>query len=175
MDISGRKTYLSRDGQVYGPFSDEQLNELRTSGQIHSYFWIWDGSADAWSPLHSPPPLPGTLIDDGEAVYEQLDPGVQFSGSGNPLLVICHDFRELMRCKIRSVSKSECVLISPRPKRGLPPFTRGHRVCLSLLDEQSGKTENVVGVVTSAGGGNIPGSWEYVVQWDRIPDLVRPS
>jgi hypothetical protein len=57
--ISGDQNYLcTKDGKVVGPFSKAELGEMKKSGAIHAYFWVWEAENPQWLPAVAPPPGP---------------------------------------------------------------------------------------------------------------------
>jgi len=58
-------TYLSRDGEQFGPFTPDQIQEMLLSGQIlpSDFFWQegmaeWGVVSDNWQPVSTPAPSP---------------------------------------------------------------------------------------------------------------------
>jgi endonuclease/exonuclease/phosphatase family metal-dependent hydrolase len=58
-------TYLSRDGEQFGPFSSEQVHEMLQSGQVlpSDFYWQegmaeWGVVSDNWQPVSTPAPSP---------------------------------------------------------------------------------------------------------------------
>jgi hypothetical protein len=50
-------SYLSKDGKIFGPYTDEELENLRRSGEINTFSWIWGGGSSNWMPIAAPPPM----------------------------------------------------------------------------------------------------------------------
>jgi hypothetical protein len=56
--MSSQFIYLSREGQTFGPFLPQQIDEMRRNGELLKYMWIYDGTAPEWKPIAPPPPAP---------------------------------------------------------------------------------------------------------------------
>ncbi|HUP57822.1 MAG TPA: hypothetical protein VM598_10250 [Bdellovibrionota bacterium] len=48
----------TRDGKVVGPVTSSQLVEMRRTGAINEYFWVWETAFPQWMPANTPPPPP---------------------------------------------------------------------------------------------------------------------
>jgi hypothetical protein len=48
----------TRDGKVVGPVTSSQLVEMRRTGSINEYFWVWEVAFPQWMPANTPPPPP---------------------------------------------------------------------------------------------------------------------
>src|SRR6185295_11013080 len=58
MDANDQNYLCTREGQVVGPFTRDQLAEMRRSGGIQAYYWVWEASNPQWAPAVAPPPPP---------------------------------------------------------------------------------------------------------------------
>lgn len=51
--------YLSKQGNVFGPFTRAQIEQLKRTGEYLNYSFIWDpASSPDWKPVHMPPAPP---------------------------------------------------------------------------------------------------------------------
>jgi hypothetical protein len=74
-----RQIYLGKDGQTFGPYSDQDLAKFQTSGEIKGYSWMWDSENPGWKSLESlmPPPPPGhsaPLSETGPEIRPETRP-----------------------------------------------------------------------------------------------------
>jgi hypothetical protein len=53
----------------------------------------------------------------------------------------------------------------------LPPFKKGHKVMINLLDEHSGVTENAKAEIVDFK--KTGSSWEYRLKWGDTPKLLQ--
>jgi hypothetical protein len=58
MDAHDQNYLCTREGQVVGPFTRDQLADMKRTGAIQAYFWVWDASNPQWAPAAAPPPPP---------------------------------------------------------------------------------------------------------------------
>jgi hypothetical protein len=189
--------YLGKEGKVFGPFSAEDINQLKFSGEYFKYSWIWDGSSPNWVPVNAPPPPPAggapapTRQDNVDAAmdaedaeeealehHQMLQPAAaapspapqKAAGIRLGIHAICHNQLTLVSGKIRAVSASSAVLIGETHQEEMPPFRKGNKVWLNLLDDATGKGENVEAVIEDFK--RDAGRWEFLMRWKRIPQIL---
>ncbi|HLD99063.1 MAG TPA: hypothetical protein VJB59_02325 [Bdellovibrionota bacterium] len=173
--------FLSRDGQVFGPYTVEQLQTMKTSGEFQKYFWFWDGSTPEWVPVTPPPPLPvlkTTPPPSAPAIAAQM-PAASPENAIEPqvpIRVICHDFRSIVSTSLISVAPEHCVLLCSSYRTGLPPIHEKNAVWLTLVDESSGRAQTVKGSVIGMNRRD-NGEWRFKIKWNAIPELLnaKPS
>lgn len=60
--------FLGKRGKIFGPFSSDQIQELKQSGQLLNYTYLWNPKQNAWVAIDPPPPAPSiapeTSVDD---------------------------------------------------------------------------------------------------------------
>src|SRR5262245_6790850 len=61
MSSSDLNYLCTRDGRVVGPLAKGQIDEMRRSGAIHDYLWIWEAGTPTWMPASPPPPPPSPI------------------------------------------------------------------------------------------------------------------
>ncbi|OFZ54809.1 MAG: hypothetical protein A2428_04540 [Bdellovibrionales bacterium RIFOXYC1_FULL_54_43] len=187
--------FLSRDGQVFGPYTVEQLQTIKASGEFQKYFWFWDGSTPEWVPVTPPPPLPvlkTTPPPSAPAVAAQIPTSspAQVPVPANaprstptcgietqvPIRVICHDFRSIVSTSLLEVAPEHCVLLCSSYRTGLPPIHEKNAVWLTLVDESSGRAQTVKGSVIGMNRRD-NGEWRFKIKWNAIPELLnaKPS
>jgi hypothetical protein len=49
------KYYLAKNGQISGPFSDEDIRALEQRGEIFRYSWIWRSTDKTWRAMDPAP------------------------------------------------------------------------------------------------------------------------
>lgn len=167
------KNYLAKGGKTFGPFSEEQLRELRSSGAINGYSWIWNASRQAWDSLDPAPagaPVEAEALDAPSAPKPAPKPARQAPVETYSKLIeaVCHDSHHLVTGMLRSMTDSGCELVS-RDEEG-PVFNRRAPVVLNLLDPRTGKTMNVRARLSQAA--RKEGRWTYRLQWDQCPEII---
>src|SRR5207244_8187113 len=50
--------FLAHGSRLVGPLNAGQLKQLRETGEIQQYFWLWEDPKAGWVPANSPPPPP---------------------------------------------------------------------------------------------------------------------
>jgi hypothetical protein len=80
----------TREGQVVGPFTREQLVQMKQSGEILKFFWIWEAGSPQWMPANPPPPPPSSPISPGpmEAKTAELNPDIDDKTIGGTSTVV---------------------------------------------------------------------------------------
>ena len=146
--------FLGKRGQSFGPYSAEQIQEMRATGKMENYSWIWDPRNSEWKPLDPPPP---PLV---------LKAGPAISVAEGSVEAICHNFRSIAAGSIAQVRESGCIFVSQtHPEFGFPS-----RIVLSLLDQRSGKSQTVNGTVIGVSRGKKE-NWLYEISWPNCPEL----
>jgi hypothetical protein len=239
--------YLSKDGNVSGPFSTKQIEEMKRTGEYRTYTWIWDATTQNWAPINAPMAPPGppgdgntktsvtktmsapktatTVNLDPEQLLANVDeddededaspapasiaaklektnpmqtpaaaatqaaapvthrslPGSRPSAIGSArtqghapsipgLPAICHNGRSIIAGQLSEVSKDGCVFRSNESSRSLPDFQKGSRVKLNVLEEATGKSENLEAVIQKLTLHEK--HWEFHLGWEKLPALL---
>jgi len=68
--MSLKKYYLARSGNISGPFTEQDINELERRGEIFRYNWIWKPGETDWKALDPAPSINPELRVEGEALDE---------------------------------------------------------------------------------------------------------
>lgn len=84
---------------------------------------------------------------------------------------IVHDHRSLLAGVFSEVFEDGCILLSTQ-KHGPDgqPFRKGGRVWLNLLEERTGRSENVQATVVAFM--HKAGVWHYELHWQKLPSLI---
>lgn len=148
-----KTVYLAKSGEAFGPFSESEIEELRASGALRRYTWLWSGK---WEPIDPAPELDP----------EKCSTPVAYAGFS----AVCHDFRNATRGTLEAVSAKGCELWNPEepmPTR----FRKNSRLQVNVLNKKTGRAVNVeavfVGLRRAARG------WRYVLEWEIFPQMMR--
>jgi hypothetical protein len=200
MSDQPKTIYLSKDGKVTGPFAETEINEMRESGDLQQYSWIWHGAGKNWEPLSAPPPPPANP-SSGQSF--PTPPSASSSGAGasasrttkgappvqrratgntggtprpvpsNPIQAVCHDNRNVVSGVISQIKADGFSLMSADHSTTMPPFRKGGHVALNLLDDAAGKTENIKAtIIDFERKGHF---WEYELKWETKPKVLLKS
>jgi hypothetical protein len=146
--------YLGRDGKVYGPFPAEKLDELRLTGEIWNYTYLWNESSRQWKNIDPPPPEPGaTVPKKSDTSLKALD-------------AICHDYSNLVEGKIENVSDLGCELVSPT-RFEIPKLALNSVLMLNIMDTKGEKAVNVRASVYEISRRD--DAWIYRLRWAHRP------
>jgi hypothetical protein len=74
MSFEAEKIYLSRNGQIEGPFSVQDLDRMKANGEFALFSWLWKGDGNQWVAINPPlPPAPGGVtISPASSVLDEL-------------------------------------------------------------------------------------------------------
>ena len=184
--------YLSKQGKVFGPFTRGQVEQLKRTGEYHSYSFMWDPSVSPdWAPIHlppAPPPKPSQVLPTRFTPSESTAQGTSGSshhagahgqghgsaaGQGHPgasatesaFQVICHNNRDAMSGVLTDPHAQGFTLLTEDAATSGTPFGRGSKVWVNLLEEQSGRSENFQAVIS--GMTNQDGKWAFEIAWEK--------
>jgi hypothetical protein len=184
--------WLSRDGKTEGPFEPADIEKLRSTGAIKNYAWIWTPESKAWNPVQmAPPPPPVPQATDAPtitapptaAVTPRPNPtvaptktaapaGPAVRSAVRPLAAICHDNRSVVAGMLEAKFGEIWILSSKDRLTEIPPFRKGAKVWINLLDEQSGQSENAQATLVDYK--KTAQAWEYSLKWQtQNPRLVH--
>jgi hypothetical protein len=156
-----QQIWLSKEGKTEGPFSPSQVETMKSSGEYKKYTWIWSAKSKNWEPIYPAPPPPAPTPAKKAETAKTV---------GHELAAVCHDNRTIVGGVIASSMGNDSVMKTQDYGDMLPPFKKGSKVMVNLLDENSGKTENVKAqIVDFKKSGS---SWEYRLQWIDTPTLL---
>jgi len=183
--------YLAIKGQVFGPYSESDFQQLHRTGEIERFRWIWDLETSQWRAL-DPAPAP-LRVGATETVKQapQTAPQATLAAQAfqaqptaaailahvesskfveaKNIAAICHNYHHAVAGRIGDVTANGCELVSDEPYSSPPLCTRS-LVHLNLLDEESGKSVNVEARIfdimkTQRG-------WMYRIHWDQAPAIL---
>jgi hypothetical protein len=191
--------WLSRDGKTEGPFEPADIEKLKANGAIKNYNWIWTPESKAWSPIHmAPPPPPVPQATQAPVVTTPtssptppaaaaptktaapaaaggppaMAAGPAVRSAVRPLAAICHDNRSVVAGMLEAKLGEIWILSSKDRLTEIPPFRKGAKVWINLLDEQSGQSENAQATLVDYK--KTSQAWEYSLKWQaQNPRLVH--
>jgi len=177
--MSNHPIYLSKDGKVTGPFSAGQIEDLRQSGELYNYAWIWENSERGWTaieeevevPEATPIPPPPDALVRAAPVQENTPIRIErLKKVLDAIHVICHNRKTIMSGILHDAHEDGCVLQSLLPVQDLPTFKIGTPVSINLLNSQNGQSENTSATVKITRRGEE--FWEYELTWDSLPKIL---
>src|SRR4051812_11438678 len=109
-----KQIFLGKAGKVYGPYRQEEYDQLFASGELSNYTWIWDWNKGAWKTIELPPPAPismakGTNRDNSLPDWSNLQ-------------VLCFNRVKVLSGKLKMVTESGCFFVSSDENSG-PQFS----------------------------------------------------
>jgi hypothetical protein len=159
-----KKIYLSKNGTVFGPFSEKDILNLKESGELEKFTWKCVDLAQGWVPVSPPPPPP--LLPPNVSQESSLDQNDQI------WTVICHNFKTIVSGTLKDMNREGCTLTQVSPSsKSVPLFRSGSRVNVNLLDNRTDRSENVQAVVHMAV--KWEGCWDYRLRWLSVPQLLQ--
>src|SRR5262249_16231465 len=148
--MSSAEIYFGKSGKIYGPYTDRDVTEMRVTGEIFRFTWMWESSQPGWQPV-DPAPAPVTEASAIEAPLAPETP-MQVVASmpvaptprralkmvSDPIDAICHDYRHVVAGRIVRVVEGGCELLAPNDSHGTPQFRDRAKVYLNLLNSKTG-------------------------------------
>lgn len=162
------RVWLSREGKTDGPFSVEQIQSMKASGEFSKYAWFWEESAKAWKAIHPLPPPPVA-----PALFVEVPtpaPAAPSKALARALSAVCHDNRNIIGGTIASMAGQDSFFESVDHLNAFPPFRKGHLLWVNLLDEQSGQSENGRAEIVELK--KTDKHWEYRLKWKELPKIL---
>lgn len=166
--------YLGKLGQVHGPFSQEQFDQMLTSGKINDFSWLWDFSAKSWKPLDPAPPALEENQTQPVAPVAAISP-LKRVREIKPVLgvhAICHNQKSAVSGELFNLSSGGCEFLASEAN---PEFSPGENasVYLHLYESQSGKAIQVKAKISQV----VPTSlgWRYLFSWQQLPALFMQN
>lgn len=157
-----KKIFLGKSGKIFGPYTQEEFDQMSVDGVLHQFVWMWSDSENKWCPIELPPPpvLP---------VQTPLRPSVQVSAK---ISAICFDLSHLLYGELECMTQTGCTFVAPAHLGLLPVFSK-NRTSLSLLNEAS--NESVTLPVYLIHQVVRDGQCRYLLRWDELPPLFALS
>ncbi len=147
--------FLGTAGKCHGPFTQEQVERLRLSGEIERYPYQWDPNTGSWRPI-APPPVPAEFAAPNEAPHSPND-GID---------AICHNFVDVVSGQLENLTDGGCDLVSPDPSDS-PRLALRSPLVLSLVSSDQDHAVNVKASLAEVTRHD--GRWVYHLRWARRP------
>ena len=147
--------YLGKSGKVFGPFTPEQIGELRLSGEIENYTYLWSEAESKWENIDPPPPAPGGEGTKINAVSVGISPEA-----------ICHNSFDIVSGWLENISDSGCELVANLSSES-PKLGRDAPCTLNVMDGSKSKAINVKARMVKSE--MIDGKWVYQIRWAGRP------
>ena len=169
--------FLAKNGRISGPFTAEQLESLRRSGEIERYTWTWDSAKKDWialdpAPSHGPESM--SASSPPQATRRASNRSTSLRNDRAPKLeILLHDFREVHDARIRTLNEQGCELLIARPSGhgAAVPFGERASVLLNLLDPTNDESMDIGGSVTAIQ--QCPEGILYRIHWGETPVLLQ--
>jgi len=146
-----KEIYLSRRGNIFGPYDSSQLEKMRVSGELDRYSHRWDPAISSWQPIDPPP-----------ATAPQAQIRV-----GGSLEAVCHDSHHtLISGHLRNVSVAGCEFVTRDPAAS-PRLALRAPLVLNIWDSARRKSVDLQVRLNEVSREDH--HWVYQVQWNRIP------
>jgi GYF domain 2 len=146
--------YLGKRGKISGPFSAEDLERLRSSGEISNYTYLWNEESRSWTNLEAPPPPPlGTK---------------RAASSQRGWEAICSSGGHLLSGRVENVSPEGCDLVVSHGSDS-PDLAQASALILNVLDPAKKRAMNVK--ATLSGVYRHDGKWVYRLDWPSAPEF----
>jgi hypothetical protein len=87
--------------------------------------------------------------------------------------VICHDSRSIVAGTVQSLRAGGCIVSSDQGLSAMPPFRKGTKIWVNLLDEAMDRAENVEATVASVQKSADPERWCYDLDWTVRPGIFE--
>jgi GYF domain 2 len=147
-----KSVFLGGHGQVAGPFSTSEISEMRSSGKIAQYTYIWDDKKESWINLDPPPPHPHSGKSADPSGWE----------------AVCFGAGRILAGGIKNVGPTGCELVTSQTS-GTPELSARGSWTLNVLDRSTLKAINVKAQISSAFVEQ--GRWVYRITWAARPEL----
>jgi len=151
--------YLGRGGRAHGPFTHEQFERLRLSGEIDQYTYQWDESEKDWVNLD---PKPAPVGATGTAAKRRG------SSSLEQTEAVAHDRNEVVIGILENVTDAGCELVcddhSTAPMLGI-----NSQLVLNVTNPAGEKAMNVRASLSSVERRD--GNWVYRLRWAEVPSF----
>jgi hypothetical protein len=178
-----KEIYLSKNGETFGPYTEETIETMRACGEFAQFNWIWDPPSNQWKPIERPsaPPPPPTSGQTGTAARRPEPRAAERSASpstrlfhvpdeaASVLQALCYDQISVLSGLIRKAGENGCDFVA-ESRSAAPLFMKDMSVRLNLLDPRSGTTMSVNAQVVQAVRQN--GQWSYRLAWGSCPELL---
>jgi hypothetical protein len=151
------KIYLGKQGKIYGPYTQKELQHLDQNGELENYTFIWNTSSESWTPIEAPPPHPETSTRKGRSTS-----GISWAD----IEAIGHNFVHAVSGKLDRVTETGCDFLTPELDES-PAIALNSKLILNMIDPKKGKTTSVITTLSDIKKKG--SSWVYRLQWEKLP------
>jgi hypothetical protein len=163
---NGNQVFLGKAGKIYGPYSQEEFNQMFAKGKVSDFNWIWDWKQQSWKPIELPPPSPLTLDELSHGSSKANTNSVSWTS----LKAICFDHFSVASGVLECVTETGCLLKSGHSEGG-SKFTLKSNISLNLYDQVSGKSITVKVNISDITFNQH--CWNYRLKWNEVPALLN--
>lgn len=147
--------YLAKNGIISGPFTQDELIKLKSSGEMGNYSWMWQGK---WLPTDPAPLEDPSLLDQSISKITEVNSAI----SG-----VCHDFKKAISGTLSEVTARGCVMTTGETQ---VRFQENSMLHMNMLIEKTKQSMNFQvrfqrQVKTEQG-------WNYYLQWSQVPGIL---
>jgi len=154
-----REYYLAKSGEIFGPYSPEQFQDLLNTGALLKFSWFWDTEQSEWKPI-DPAPVTSPLNKE-----KPLTSGAK---AASRIEALCFDGVSVASGRLDRITALGCDFIEAHGEVS-PRFALNSSVTLDLLDPESGRSMSVRARLVAAAASE--GRWRYQLQWPECPAL----
>jgi hypothetical protein len=181
----GEGFFLAKAGEIFGPYTETDIERLRESGEYHRYSWVWDTRKPGWQPTDPTPMAPKAPVSKVPTAAPMDLPGsapaMTAPAAPTPiqaarpnidvshLSVLCYDHHQVLSGTLVHVSEGGCEFISDNFETS-PVFMMQVPISMNLLDHQSGQTMTVRSRVAEVARKD--GRWHYRLFWKKCPEII---
>ena len=162
--------FLAKSGRIFGPYSEQDIEALRVSGEYERYSWLWDDGVKRWTPV-DPAPTQAPRVDPlPEISVARVAQGpVAPIQDSERLGALCYDHHGALSGWIVNATDSGCEFIAAGGA-ATPELVERATIFLHLCDPGTGRAMSVSGRVGQVE--RRAGEWRYRVHWKRRPQII---
>lgn len=167
--------YLGKNGKTFGPYTEEEFQNLMTSGELSEFSWIWDHAKSAWKTIDQPPPMPVGAPEHPSTKKQTQEAKAQNQRVWSSVQAILYNAFSLIQGELNSVTETGCQLVCQHPDSQL---AMGSVVSLNLFEPSTtgdkkgtdkkshSVTAKILAIEPAANG-----QWNYLLRWEAMPNF----
>jgi hypothetical protein len=182
--MTGEGYFLAKAGEIFGPYTETDIENLRESGEYQRYTWVWDTRKPGWQPTDPTPVAPQAPVSKVpmaapmdtpaapapvQAQAPTRTPAVRPNIDVGHLSVLCYDHHQVLSGTLVHISEGGCEFISETLESG-PAFMIQVPISMNLLDQRSGQSMTVRSRVAEVARKD--GRWHYRLFWKKCPEII---
>lgn len=172
--MTNQEYFLAKAGQTFGPYTEEEVQNLRESGEYQKYTWVWAPGKAGWEPIDPTPaamPLPPTRSGGAPKAPSDMSttPGTRKDFNLKNMSVVCYDHHQVVSGNLTHISEGGCEFISDNFET-TPAFMLQVPISMNLLDSSNGQTMTIRGRVAEVARKD--GRWHYRIFWKKCPEIL---